>query len=92
MAEYRLKGEDFLTALALAKADAREFQGVVVYRFWGTQPDIKAATAALESVYPENEKTTLGDAEWLGTIRTDVETGEKPVYVDLYELIVMRKV
>ena len=80
----RLKGEDFLQALGCERAESFDFEGVSIYRLWGTEPQIKAATAALEECYAGSAMRALGHAVWLGKIKD----GD---WQDFYELLVVRK-
>ncbi len=89
MAVYELRGEDFLSVLPLERIDVEEFCGVIVYRMWGTKVGIMQSTDMLTERYPSCQAATLGDALWLGKIK--LFDDNRP-WVDLYELIVMRKV
>ena len=87
MIQYDLKGEDLKAAADLERADYIEFGGVAVYRLWGSEEGIAAATEILNRTYPEEYMPVLSDAVWLGTVKS--EDGEP--YEDLYELIVLRE-
>jgi hypothetical protein len=80
------KGEELTKALHLENVQSKEFSGVMVYKFWGTEGGIKRSTDILTEYYPLCSFDTLADAVWLGKMQID------GVWEDLYELILMRSV
>lgn len=86
MPQYEIKGETFIQALPLELAESREFNGVEVYRFWGTRANIDFSMSSFEHHFRESAIVAFGDAKWLGKIKTATN-----IWDDLYELIVMRK-
>lgn len=88
MTKKEFPGEPLESQLA-AFVNVVVFEGVAVYRCLGTEGQVKETTDTLTLLYPLANMTTMGDAQWIGKARAGPERGD---IVDVYELIVMRKV
>lgn len=85
MPTYEITGET-PASLMPGRVEKVTFHGVEVLRVLGTEDEIRESTETLETLYPECEMRTLGAAQFLFYERRG------SYRVEIYELIVLRKV
>jgi hypothetical protein len=82
---YELSGEP-PTHIFPAAVTAGKLADVEVLRIVGTRADVAETTRLVDELWPGTERTTLGDAQFLYYARDGKDV------VEIYELIVLRKV